>query len=668
MAIGTSTGAYFDDAFHQATSSYIEDPASTPDNNEVSPNDVKEKKDYQQGRPIRASDTIQPGERLYVSPNDIRAPGASPDMEDQRDQSPLGMVASHIKEQLTTEKLKAILQHPNPFTAPPVWQTETANQPVTETPLGNDLGLSSIPSTMPPGAPTEAAGALKQSGGSLPTPDPQNASTGFLGRLSIVNALRGMTNPSTEEDKNILSGIGSAIGSAVTLPGDEMAGKVQPDSPEEVERVNNLAGFMVGAPAPVASKMADGTLGSFAGVNSKTINSDVFFHAQKMAEEGAHPDDIWEHTGFFKGADDKWRYEIPDDKAALNEDKIEQKYKSLANSKYDSYGVKDPEGPGGHKLEDVLHHPELYKAYPELKDINVKPVPPMWSLQGIQGGFDDPSNTLYIGAGSKQRMLSTTLHEIQHAIQAKEGFSLGSNTDMFIPEDLEKLFTKFQQVKTASEQEVKDLIDLHGNKFKNLPTEIKKTSVSTTPKGWGDEIGWGDSVGDPDIIYRNIATMMRNKDILTADDKNLMDTIRRQYPEIYDKIQSLVKANNTVQDKKDQLLELYRRTRGEVEARNVQKRLEMENLDRYGTHPYQTEDRPRFVQHEAPEKRVGTSEHRTGIEHTNYPKIPKNESEELEQLMETRRTNKLMGYDVDSPDYDYYNKRIQELQKKTKKK
>lgn len=40
MAIGTSMGAFFQDEFHMHANPYLEAPMSTPDNMEVSPNNI----------------------------------------------------------------------------------------------------------------------------------------------------------------------------------------------------------------------------------------------------------------------------------------------------------------------------------------------------------------------------------------------------------------------------------------------------------------------------------------------------------------------------------------------------------------------------------------------------------------------------------------------------
>ncbi len=77
---------------------------------------------------------------------------------------------------------------------------------------------------------------------------------------------------------------------------------------------------------------------------------------------------------------------------------------------------------------DVLDFPDLYKAYPDLADTKVK--------------YDDKSNTSYYDVKNKLLLLGKDaknpanarklmLHELQHAIQYKEGFDLGDNPNQF---------------------------------------------------------------------------------------------------------------------------------------------------------------------------------------------------------------------------------------------
>lgn len=87
--------------------------------------------------------------------------------------------------------------------------------------------------------------------------------------------------------------------------------------------------------------------------------------------------------------------------------------------------------PKGVDLDEVLIHPQLFKAYPELRNVKVvRDTSDAGPSNLIQGYLDPHENKLHINPNA-WNPASTALHEIQHWIQYKEGFALGGNQDMF---------------------------------------------------------------------------------------------------------------------------------------------------------------------------------------------------------------------------------------------
>lgn len=87
--------------------------------------------------------------------------------------------------------------------------------------------------------------------------------------------------------------------------------------------------------------------------------------------------------------------------------------------------------PKGVDLDEVLIHPQLFKAYPELRSVKVvRDTSDAGPSNLIQGYLDPHENKLHINPNA-WNPASTALHEIQHWIQYKEGFALGGNSDMF---------------------------------------------------------------------------------------------------------------------------------------------------------------------------------------------------------------------------------------------
>ena len=95
----------------------------------------------------------------------------------------------------------------------------------------------------------------------------------------------------------------------------------------------------------------DVSLNSFAGEKAITANVGKLDQAKAMLENGADEVEIWQKTGWFKDKDGAWKFEIGDSKARLN-----------------------PNFKSGGRLGELLEHEELFKAYPELKDISVKKI------------------------------------------------------------------------------------------------------------------------------------------------------------------------------------------------------------------------------------------------------------------------------------------------------
>lgn len=119
---------------------------------------------------------------------------------------------------------------------------------------------------------------------------------------------------------------------------------------------------------------------------------------------------------WFAGAEGKPRFEIPDSGSKLTLDKTR---KAVA------------EGKKFTTLGDVLDHKELYKAYPDLKDM---PVFHDKSMSLNSASFDPNTPKIIVGPQESEAVLhSTLLHEIQHAIQEKEGFARGTNPSAMVP-------------------------------------------------------------------------------------------------------------------------------------------------------------------------------------------------------------------------------------------
>ncbi|MDU2008918.1 MAG: LPD23 domain-containing protein [Campylobacter concisus] len=137
------------------------------------------------------------------------------------------------------------------------------------------------------------------------------------------------------------------------------------------------------------------SINSFAGEKALNASANKLSKAKSMLEKGEDEVKIWQSTGWYKDKDGAWKFEIDDNPAKIKNQNAD-------------------------KLGDLLEHKELFKAYPELKDIKIKKI---IDEKGENLGYYDP-NKKEIGInniGDK----STLMHEVQHAIQDIEGFAKG---------------------------------------------------------------------------------------------------------------------------------------------------------------------------------------------------------------------------------------------------
>ena len=140
--------------------------------------------------------------------------------------------------------------------------------------------------------------------------------------------------------------------------------------------------------------------------------------AQEMLAEGKDKKEGWRETGWLKGAEGKWRFEI-DDSGAKFDWGFLAILKAATKRKV--------------KLNTVLKHPELYKAYPMLKDIDV-----YWDKDlDANAAYGERTIVLNpvmtVSKEESKDLLDITrsqiLHEVQHAIQEIEGFAKGGSPE-----------------------------------------------------------------------------------------------------------------------------------------------------------------------------------------------------------------------------------------------
>jgi hypothetical protein len=183
-----------------------------------------------------------------------------------------------------------------------------------------------------------------------------------------------------------------------------------------------LAGFSEFNRGNLAAEAVVGVGGrrdAVAGESSKTADSSLLEKAKAMLEGGADSEKVRQETGWFQGYDGKWRYEIDDSTAVWHLDTAKPDPKRLVHF-----------GERIFKLTDLLDHPAMYEAYPQLKDVTVWENPDA-PVDGYVVGKSTDHITVRSLSSMGNLSKDLVIHEVQHLIQNIEGFTSGASKDQF---------------------------------------------------------------------------------------------------------------------------------------------------------------------------------------------------------------------------------------------
>jgi len=323
--------------------------------------------------------------------------------------------------------------------------------------------------------------------------------------------------------------------------------------------------------------------------------------ANEMEQDGKDKLTIRLATGWERGIDKKWRYEVDDFE-------LTDEFKD-----FDDTNIRFP-------LDKAIKgkvKAKLFKAYPELKEIGIV----IRDTRKYGGEYDRTNKTInlstYLGGITLDSMYSeiktTMLHEIQHAIQYIEGFDTGSSPAYF-EREAEVYNSKMSKEKEEKLSPIKNKIRkfIFGGFANNLYDYITENEgyfeyiddEGTTIKLKKDNIGWAlwDSLFDNNFksvndalrnmkyhnydVFWEIKLVLDRKGGRNAFVKELryLDTLVKKYTKL--------DTGNSYVTPKD----FYKRVSGEVEARNVQARNMLTPEQRKAMTLESTEDYPRSEQ------------------------------------------------------------------------
>jgi len=372
-------------------------------------------------------------------------------------------------------------------------------------------------------------------------------------------------------------------------------------------------------------------LGTFAGRNARTAPMDKLESAQAMTKAGASRDKIWNETGWFKDADDNWKFEIDDSKATL----------------FPQAAYRDRSDVG-----EMMTHGKLYSAYKDVQTIPTSPLTNADPRIGAQYAFPAPGRAERIEVNPNNKtdeIKSSLLHEVQHSIQDRENFGKGGSLQTAPASVVQGINEKLKNLGSVSllnkfDDAAKDLNELRSLEsiayFRDIkqPRHLFGTStwyenstevrglLGAMPKRSGPaKKEWikkaGNIIADR-IENEHIATygarvnrvtkspasaysLYKNAHKFSDEKKSLKNATKRaEYAankfdrQKINKILGLLDQKRKFQDKdfskmtEEEKYNLYQRLAGEAEARNVQTRKDFTPEQRSARPPWTTLDVP----------------------------------------------------------------------------
>ncbi|WP_294384637.1 LPD23 domain-containing protein [uncultured Ruminococcus sp.] len=295
---------------------------------------------------------------------------------------------------------------------------------------------------------------------------------------------------------------------------------------------------------------------SMGGLNAETADKSALEKAMKLEKDGTDSEKIRKETGWFKGYDGKWRFEIDNSElefktdieknraAAIELAKMKAKSAEIEwkivndtateaeENEYYSLDEKMVQLRKWQKLSDVINHPKLFKAYPQLKDVNV-----YYEISSLNRGlYSSKGNVIRLNPmcpiGEQKEII---IHEIQHAIQRIEDFANGSSLEYWENLGYSDEEAMAMYYNTAGEREARDVSarrDYNAEQRKNIRPDIDRDDVvfaNSGESGYSSDENIMQDDFENKVVYPNMeerqrAQILRNERIKLSsyDSKNAL--------------------------------------------------------------------------------------------------------------------------------------------------
>ena len=310
---------------------------------------------------------------------------------------------------------------------------------------------------------------------------------------------------------------------------------------------------------------------AFAGANARTADKMKLTTAEQMLKDGTDSETVRRETGWFKGYDGKWRFEIDDSQFDVNlsgyftnpdvkkykalETKFLTEPENMTEADIEEFKVLSANLKGVKKtpstLGDYVKHDALFKAYPELRDIKLK----FDKIDsGGNGKYISKSKEIVLDnsiRNNKSQLKETLIHEIQHVVAEIEGFSRGSSVKYW------------------------------DNQRSNISEDLKAARENLD--FWLKDIGYSDYVKQSmsEVSSKKKTLNQHWQDIENFKNESKyakqIKTSENEIAKLENRLKELTNGKTSY--------ELYENTAGEIEARDAAERINLSAEQRKNTRP-----------------------------------------------------------------------------------
>lgn len=295
---------------------------------------------------------------------------------------------------------------------------------------------------------------------------------------------------------------------------------------------------------------------AFAGTGARTADRKALASAKSRIADGESAEDVRQVTGWFEGAEGKWRFELDDSVVTARE----------------SWGLLGQrQSASTYQLQQLIDHWPLFDAYPQLRYLKVT-VDPRLPLDSAAYYPLDAAVSLFAESGDNLNRLtpeqiSALLHEVQHSVQDIEKFASGGSSDNELLPSNESIYQALNADFGTRMNSIRESVEY---------AAFVKQAYDHVPAAERMKEGRNG-------LYDNAINIAHN-----AAYSELIEPIETQRVALFDQLRKLDGSLFNLQGRSL----AYKLLAGEVEARNVQTRIRMTAGERRALSPLATQDAP----------------------------------------------------------------------------